>query len=109
MPEEKRMDETSYEEILKELNAVGELIRTRQDEKQAAMDEFEKEKLRFETGKVSEKAFSTSVKKVNAEFDKIDSEIDKGIKNVHHITDRIKEFVGRQAPKRIKATMEGLK
>ncbi len=59
----KKMNESAFAQILKEFHALGELIRARQDEKQAIIDQFDSESKRFYFGKISEKALESSIKK----------------------------------------------
>ena len=109
MAEEKKMNETEYSQLVKELVAVGEMIRTHQDEKQAALDGFDSETDRFRRGKISQKALSSSVKKVNAELARLDILIETDIKKVGSLASKVKVFASRQSPKNLKATMAGIK
>ena len=60
----KKMDESRFAKFVKEFNAVGELVRARQDEKQAVLDEFDGESKRYFFGKISEKTLLSSVAKL---------------------------------------------
>jgi hypothetical protein len=108
MPEEKKMNESEYAKIVKELAACGELIRTHQDEKQAALDEFERELQRFRSGKISQKGLASSVKKVNAELAKLDKALRTDIKKVGSVSNRTKAMATRQSPRYIRVSMRGL-
>jgi uncharacterized protein YukE len=103
------MNEAEFAKVVKELTAVAELIRTRQDEKQSILKEFLKEKQRFKSGKISRKAFSSSTKKVNKELSKLDNSIKQNIKNVKKVSDRIKKIAGRQVPKHFRVVLTGIK
>ncbi|MBR9705639.1 hypothetical protein GOV14_01260 [Candidatus Pacearchaeota archaeon] len=109
MAETKKMNESAFAKIIKEANAVGEFIRTKQDEKQAVINDFEKEKKRYRAGRISEKTLASSVTKTNRELQKIDKVIRISIQKVAKITKKAKEFAGNQKPKRFKATERGVK
>lgn len=76
----KMMDENSFVLLTKDLNVLAELIRTRQEEKEAVLDEFEKEEGRYSKGNVSENAFLKLIKKTNTELDRMDKSIKDSIK-----------------------------
>lgn len=108
MPEEKKMNESDYAKIVKELAACGELIRTHQDEKQAALDEFDKELDRFKSGKISQKALASSVRKVNNELSKIDKALRNDIRRVASVSSHARSMANRQAPRHIRVSMKGI-
>ncbi len=95
----KKMNESSFAKIVKELNANAELIRTRQDEKQAVLNDFDKEKNRYKTGKISEKALESSVIKTNKELKKIDESVRSSMRNVNALTMQARRVVSKQSPK----------
>jgi len=107
MATEKTMNESDYAKIVKELAACGELIRTHQDEKQAALDEFDKELQRFKAGKLSQKALASSVKKVNGELSKLDRALRNDIRRVSSVSSRARSMANRQAPRHIRVSMKG--
>ena len=108
MAKTKKMDESAFAKIVKEINAVGEVIRTRQDEKQAVIDEFANERKRFFSGKVSKKTLASSAQKSNKEFHKLDNEIRSTIAKTQDIADKAKRFVAGQSPKTFKASISGV-
>lgn len=108
MANEKKMDESAYGSLVKEVTAVGELLRTHQDEKQAVMDEFDKEKIRFRQGKISKKAVLSSVKKVNKELASLDRAIRKDIAGVAKIANQIRHFTSKQSPRSLRAKLSGV-
>ncbi len=108
MAKEKHMDESAFAEIVKEFNAVGELIRARQDEKQAVMDEFDSESKRFYFGKISEKTLASSARKTNNELQKLDDQIRKAISNAADLSSQARRFTAAQSPKSFKATLTGI-
>ncbi len=108
MATEKHMDETAYGAIVKEVTSLGELIRTHQDEKQAAMDEFDKERKRYHSGKISRKALASSVKKINKELKRLDNLIRRDVSSLVKTTHQARKFALRQAPKLLRAKMTGI-
>jgi len=108
MAQTKKMDESSFAMLVKEFNAVGELVRARQDEKQAVIDEFDSEGKRFFLGKISEKTLASSVRKTNNEFQKLDNEIRDAIEKAQDIANQSKRFVAKQSPRTFKATLSGI-
>lgn len=108
MATEKHMDESAFGSIVREITANGELIRTHQDEKQAAIDEFNKEKQRYKMGKISKKALASSAKKVGKELKRLDALIRRDISKLVKINHQAKNFAVRQAPKRFKVTIGGV-
>jgi len=99
MAKAKMMNESSFAKLVKELSALGELIRTRQEEKQAVIDEFDKEKARYRKGKISEDTMKSSSKKSNKEFSRINRDIRVAIVKSNKLGMRIREFIGNQSPK----------
>ena len=104
----KKMDESAFAKIVKEFNAIGELIRERQDEKQAVMDSFDSESKRFYFGKISEKTLASSVRKANSEVQKLDAQIRATISKAGELAIQAKRFVSAQSPKPFKATLSGV-
>lgn len=109
MARTKKMDESSFAQLVKEFHAVGELIRARQDEKQAIMDGFDSESKRFFFGKISEKALASSVQKTSKELQKLDAEIRSAIKKASAIGAQAQSFAQKQSPNAFKVTLSGIK
>ncbi len=109
MATEKKMDEGAFEAIVKEVSAFGELIRTHQDEKQSALDDFDTERDRYKAGKISKRALASSVIKVNKELKKLDFALRKDISNLAKATYQARNFALKQAPRSFRATMSGIK
>ena len=108
MAKAKMMNENSFAKMVKELNALGELIRTRQEEKQAVIDEFDKERARFRTGKISENTMKSSSAKANREFSRINKDIRIAIFKSNKLGTIIREFIGNQSPKSFVAKVSGV-
>lgn len=104
----KMMNEEFFAKTLKEFNVAGELVRSRQEEKQGLLDEFDTECKRFFFGKISERALVASVKKTNAELARLDKEIRENIQKSHAASDRASKLVSAQAPTHFRATLSGL-
>jgi hypothetical protein len=98
MAKAKMMNENSFAKLVKEQSAIGELIRTRQEEKQSVMNEFDKEGGRYKSGKLSEDTMKSSSAKTNKELARIDKNIRENIMKSNKLGVRIREFVGKQAP-----------
>ncbi len=109
MAQTKKMNESFFVKIQKDLTATGELIRARQDEKQAIMDEFDKECKRFFFGRISEKALASSVKKTNQELQRLDKSIREAIYRARSLSIREMSLVSAQAPIGYKATLSGIR
>ncbi len=104
----KRMNESFFAELLRELNVAGELVRAREEEKQGLLDEFDSECKRFFFGKISERSLASSVKKTNRELKRLDGEIRKNISSMRKISDRISKLGSGQSPVSYKATLSGI-
>ena len=109
MTQVKMMNEATFEKLVKEINSQGELIRTRQDEKQSVVNEFDKEKRRFTAGKISRATLTSSVVKTNRELVKLDSNIKAAIKKANTLSNRMDESLARQEPKAFRASESGFK
>ena len=104
----KKMDESAFAQIVKEFNAFGELIRARQDEKQAVIDEFNSESKRFYFGKISEKTLSSSAAKTNRELRRLDEQIRITIERAGDLAAQARKFASAQPPQSFKATLSGV-
>ena len=109
MVKTKRMNESAFAKIVREANAVGETIRSHQDEKQSVMNDFIKEKKRYSAGKISKKTLASSAKKSNNEIKVLDKDIRKAIEKVGVILNQAKKFVARQKPKIVRASLVGVR
>ncbi len=108
MAKAKMMNENSFAKLVKEQSAIGELIRTRQEEKQSVMNEFDKEKARYKAGKISEDTMKSSSAKTNKELVRIDKNIRENIMKSNKLSVQIREFVVKQAPISFIAKVSGL-
>ena len=109
MVTEKKMDELSYEEIVKELSATGELLRAHQNEKQSVLNDYDGERKRFHNGIIAKTALSSSVPMVRKMVRDLDKAIREDIRNIHKIAVKTQKFADRQAPKAFKVTLSGIK
>lgn len=108
MVKTKKMDESFFAKLVKEFDAVGEMIRARQDEKQAVIDQFDSEGKRFFFGKISEKTLASSVRKANEEIRVLDNDIRRAIERAGDIVTQARSFVSKQSPKRLRASLSGI-
>lgn len=104
----KRMNENFFAQILKEFNVAGELIRSRQEEKQGLLDEFDGECKRFFFGKISQKALASSVKKTNTELQRLDKDTREAIAKARRAGEKGLKLVSAQAPVGYRATLSGI-
>jgi len=103
----KMMNENMFAKLTKEFSALGELVRTRQEEKQSVLNEFDKELARYKRGNISENTLASSVKKTNAELAKLDKSIRDTIVKFNNYSKRISELVRNQKPIIYKARETG--
>lgn len=108
MVQTKKMNESLFVRMQKDLTAAGELIRARQDEKQSLLNEFDAECKRYFFGKISQKALLSSVKKTNKELQRLDKSIRETIKQAKSLSTRELALVSNQAPISYKATLSGI-
>jgi len=109
MAKSKRLNASDFGNIVKEFTAYSELIKTRQGQKQAAMDSFDREVKASRAGKISKKALRSSVPRVNKVIRRLDKEIGKHIASIKSTSRRAVNFASRQRPKKVKATMQGIR
>lgn len=108
MATEKEMNQSNFIKIAKDINAFAEVIRSRQDQKQVIIDDFNKERKRYQSGKISKKTLIASVPRVRKELQRLNEEIRKNIKNLHKVAQRAKDFASRQVPKNFRVTTSGI-
>jgi len=103
----KRMNESALAEELRVLNVAGEVVRSRQEEKQGLLDEFDATSKRFFYGKISERALASSVKKTNKELKRLNNDIRFNISRLRAASNRVIALAARQAPIGFRATLSG--
>jgi len=108
MVQTRKINESFFVKMQKDLTTAGEWIRSRQDEKQALLDEFDLECKRFFFGKISQRALAASVKKTNEELQRLDKSIRETIKRGRSISTREMKLIGDQAPIGYRATISGI-
>lgn len=108
MVQTRKMNESFFVKMQKDLTVAGEWIRSRQDEKQALLDEFDKECKRFFFGKISQRALAASAKKANNELHRLDHSIREAIKRARNLSTREMKLVSDQAPIGYRATISGI-
>jgi len=108
MVQVKKMNESFFSEMLKEFNVAGELIRSRQEEKQGLLDEFDQECKRFFFGKISQKSLVASVKKTNTELQRLDKDTREAIAKARRAGEKVSRLVSAQARVGYRATLSGI-
>ena len=108
MVQTKKMNEGFFVKMQKDLTTAGEWIRSRQEEKQALLNEFDLECKRFFFGKISQRALAASVKKTNEELHKLDKSIRDAIKKSRNLSIKEMKLVADQAPIGYRATISGI-
>ncbi len=103
----KKMNEVSFEKSVKELNSLGEMIKTYQDEKQIVINDFDGERKKFSGGKISKTTLASSAKKSNNELIKLDKKIRETIQKSVSMGQQIKNLVTNQSPKMIRVGVLG--
>jgi len=83
-------------------------VRSRQEEKQGLLDEFDKTSKRFFFGKISERALASSVKKTNKELKRLNNDIRFNISRLRATSNRVIALAARQAPIGFRATLSGI-
>jgi len=104
----KRMNESALAEDLRVLNVSGEIVRSRQEEKQGLLDEFDATSKRFFFGKISERALASSAKKTNKELKRLNNDIRLNISLLRAASNRVIALAARQAPIGFRATLSGI-
>ncbi len=108
MAQIKKLNVSFFVMLQKDLTTTSELIRARQDEKQALLDEFIQETKRYFFGKISQKALVSSVVKTNKELKRLDNSIRDAISKAKRLSDRERVSISNQSPVVFKATLSGV-
>ena len=108
MATEKEMNQSSFVKIAKEINAYAEVIRSRQDQKQVIIDDFNKERKRYLAGKISKKTLVSSIPRVRKELQRLNNEIRRNIRSLNKTAERARRFSTRQSPKNFKVSLAGI-
>ena len=108
MASEKAMNQSGFGNIAKELTAYAEIIRTRQDQKQVAIDDFVNECKRYKAGKIAKKSLVSSIPRVRKELQRLNDEIRKNIRNLNQTAEKVKRFGSRQTPKNFRVSLTGI-
>lgn len=108
MVKTKKTDESYFASLIKEITVYGELIKSRQEEKQAVIDEFDRESKRFYFGKISERTLLSSIKNTDKEINRIDKELKSYIKKTNLTLGKVMKLINNQEPKTFKATLSGV-
>jgi len=104
----KMMNENLFAKLDNEFRALGELLKTRQDEKQSLLNEFDLELSRYKQGKLSENTLASSVKKSNLELAKLDKNIRDIMQKGLVLSKKMIGFIRDQKPIVYKVTESGV-
>ena len=108
MPQVRKAPVPQFEEYIKKSITNIELIKTKQEEKQAILNEYEKQHSRFADGKISRTAFDVSVKENKKLLGGIDSEIRKSISSSKSALQSALKITSSQVPEKFNLSLEGL-
>jgi len=108
MVEIKKVDNVKLSSLIREFNFLAELIRARQDEKQAVLDDFDSESKRYFFGKVSKNTLKSSASKTNKEISRLDKDIKKCISKAKKISNESMKMILNQTYKKVSATEKGI-
>ncbi|MCL5018252.1 MAG: hypothetical protein M1416_00585 [Candidatus Pacearchaeota archaeon] len=108
MATEKEMNQSSFIKIAKEINAYAEIIKSRQNQKQVIMNDFDKERERYKAGKISKASLASSVPRVRKELQRLNKDIRRNIMHLNKTADRAKRFATSQTPKNFQVSLSGI-
>ncbi|MBR9678922.1 MAG: hypothetical protein GON13_01515 [Nanoarchaeota archaeon] len=108
MSKVKKTPINKFEEYIKKSIFNIEHIRTKQEEKQAVLDEYEKQHGRFADGRISKRAYNVSVKKNKALLSSIDSQIRSSINVTKKSLQSALKVTSKQVPIQFNVSLEGL-
>lgn len=108
MSKAKKMDEFGFQKIVKDLTVYGEIIRSRQNQKQSVMDDFVKERKRLKAGKISKSGVRASVPRIKKELDRLDKSIRLNILRLKKTANKVKNFAAKQSPKKEIVSVSGI-
>ncbi len=109
MVTEKQLNPEAFSDRVREFHAVGESIRSRQDEKRVLLADFEAERTRFRQGNISQSALATTAQKTNKELQRLDKEIRLHLTRSNTLLSALRGTVMAQAPKAIRVNTRGAK
>lgn len=103
-----KLDLKRLDKIVKNINSIGEMIKARQDEKQSVIDDFEAEKKRYKSGKISKETLLSSKKKTNKELKRLDKNIRDAMSKARDEEKTLRKLISKQSPKVMKASETGV-
>lgn len=108
MAKSKKMDESDFQKIVKDITVYAESIRSKQNEKQTVMNSFDIERKRFKSGKISRTGLNASLPKIRKEINRLDKNIRTDIQKLQSTANRVKDFAARQSPEKHKVSPKGI-
>ncbi|HKL24323.1 MAG TPA: hypothetical protein VJ912_03235 [Candidatus Nanoarchaeia archaeon] len=103
-----KLDQKRLDRLVQNLNSIGEMIRARQDEKQSVIDDYEAERKRFKSGKISKATLMSSKNKTNKELMRLDKNIRDAMSKARNTEETMRKLISKQAPKVVRATESGI-
>lgn len=104
----KTMNQKTFDKMSNDFVSFSELIKTRQEEKQSVLDEYDLELKRFKSGQISEDALESSMVKKNRELANIDRDIENAIRKGLDLSKRMVAFARDQKPVKYKVILSGI-
>ena len=108
MPKVKKTPINKFEEYIKKSISNIEHIRTKQEEKQAVLNEYEKQHSRYADGRISKRAYNISVNKNRALLSSIDTQIKSSINISKKSLQSALKITSKQVPVHFNVSMDGL-
>jgi hypothetical protein len=108
MPKVKKAPVTKFEEYIKKAISNIESIRTKQEQKEAILEEYEKQHRRYAEGRISRRAYKIAVDKNKALLKSIDTQIKRSITTTKNALQSTLRIASKQAPVGFKISMDGL-
>ena len=102
------MNQATYASFLRRVKVAGEVIRSRQEEKEGLLNEFDAECKRFFFGKISERSLAATTVRVNKELARLNKEIRQAISSARMVSAKVTAFTAAQAPIGYRATLSGI-
>ncbi len=78
------------------------------NQKQVIINDFNKERKRYQAGKIARTALASSVPRVRKELQRLNNEIRRNIRNLNRTADKTKRFAARQSPKNFRVALAGI-
>lgn len=104
----KKIGVNELEGLLSKVVAKIELIRSKQEEREAIIESFEKEHKRFLKGELSKRAYQAALTKQRKMLAELDKDIRRSIRSVNLNLGKIRKSVSSQTPSKVSFDLTGL-